>query len=84
MNKLFEDYQYTLIEKALLRFLKSDSKGFPPVAGQLITLADEIKRIEWDVKQNEQFNLPAPEIEREPMPDEIRIKMIMLMKGVEI
>lgn len=80
MNKLFEDYKYTLIEKALLKFLKSDSKGFPPVAGQLITLADEIKRIEWDIKQQEQFNLPAPKTERQEMPEELREKMSKMFK----
>ena len=75
MNKLFENYSYTLIEKALLKFLRSDSKGFPPVAGQLITIADEIRKFEWQLKQIETDRLPAPKTERVEMPEAIKQKM---------
>lgn len=80
MEKLFMDWEYSLIEKGLFRFMQSDSKGFPPVAGQLITLAAEIRREEYDKQKRELDMLPEPEIKREPMPDDIREKMQSLFK----
>ena len=75
MNKLFENYNYSLIEKALIQFMRCDAKGFPPVPGQLITLADEIRKTEWRLKQIETDRLPSPKVEREEMPEELREKL---------
>ena len=75
MNKLFEPYQYQLIEKALIKFMQNDAKGFPPVPGQLITLANEIRKSEWEQKQREMQQLPEPKVNAVPMPDEIREKL---------
>jgi hypothetical protein len=83
MEKLFTDWEYNLIEKALFQFMQNDSKGFPPVPGQIITLAAEIRRAEWEQKQREIQSLPEPEIKREPMPDEIRDKLKNLFKMPE-
>lgn len=83
MEKLFADWDYHLIEKALFQFMQNDSKGFPPVPGQIITLAAEIRRAEWDQKQREIQSLPEPEIKREPMPDEIRDKLKNLFRMPE-
>jgi hypothetical protein len=80
MDKLFAEWDYPLIEKALIRFMQNDSKGFPPVPGQLITLAAEIRREEWDKRQREIAQLPEPETERIQMPDDIREKMKSLFK----
>ena len=78
MEKLYAEWDYCLIEKALFQFMQNDAKGFPPVPGQIITLAAEIRRAEWDQKQREQ--LPEPKGERVPMPDEIREKMQNLFR----
>lgn len=78
MNKLFADWDYQQIEKALFRFMQQDQKGFPPVPGQLITLAAEIRREEWDKQQREQ--LPEPKTECVPCPPEIMEKMKNLFK----
>ena len=75
MERLFAEWEYKLIEKALFRFMATDSKGFPPVAGQLITLAKEIRKEEWEAKRRETDQLPAPAIDRVEMPNEIREKM---------
>ena len=80
MGRLFAEWDYPWIEKALFRFMQTDSKGFPPNAGQLITLAKEIRRIEWDEKQRQIDLLPEPEAERIPMPDDIREKISGLFK----
>jgi hypothetical protein len=71
MERLFAEWDYSWIEKALFEFMQTDSK-FPPNAGQLITLAKEMRRAEWDRKQREQDLLPEPEAECIPMPDDIR------------
>lgn len=84
MNKLFEPYQYQLIEKALIKFMQNDAKGFPPVPGQLITLAAEIRKSEWDQKQREIQSLPEPEIKSVPMPDEIREKLEKYRSGFNL
>jgi len=80
MEKLFADWEYHLIEKALFQFMQNDSKGFPPVPGQIITIAAEIRRAEWDKQQRETFQLSEPEVERIPCPDDIREKMQSLFK----
>jgi hypothetical protein len=79
MYKVLESWEFTLIEKALLKFMETDS-AFPPNAGQLITLAKEIRRAEWDKHQRETDLLPEPETERIPMPDDIREKLNGLFK----
>ena len=80
MNKLFADWEYAQIEKALFRFMQNDSKGFPPVPGQLVTLATEIRKEEYEAKKREQDLLSEPKGERCPMPDEIRQKLDGLFK----
>ena len=80
MEKLFADWDYSLIEKGLFRFMQTDSKGFPPVAGQIITLAAEIRKSEWEQNKREQDALPEPAAERIPCPDDIREKMENLCK----
>lgn len=71
MTRLFAEWDYPWIEKALFQFMQTDS-SFPPNAGQLITLAKEMRRAEWDRKQREMDLLPEPEKEFVPMPDDIR------------
>lgn len=75
MERLFADWNYSLIEKALYRFMTNDEKGFPPVAGQLIHLAKEIRKQEWEGKQREADRLPEPKVERVEMPEEIKRKL---------
>ena len=78
MEKLFAEWEYGLIEKGLFRFMTTDTKGFPPVAGQLITLAKEIRKEEWESKQRAMDQLPAPKVERVEMPEDVKEKMIRL------
>lgn len=75
MEKLFAEWDYSLIEKGLFRFMTTDQKGFPPVAGQLITLAKEIRKEEWDARQKAMDRLPAPKVDRAEMPEDVRQKM---------
>lgn len=75
MGNLFADWEYQLIEKATYRFLTTDAKGFPPVPGQLITLAAEIRRMEWEEKQRKTQSLPEPDVKGVGMPEEIREKI---------
>lgn len=73
--EMFVKDDATLIAKAVKKFIKTDSKGFPPKIGQISTLAAEIRRMDWDRKQREIAALPAPEVKAVPMPDEIRQKI---------
>ena len=82
MYKVLEPWDFHLIEKALLKFMESPS-AFPPNPGQLITLAKEIRRAEWDKHQREADMLPEPETERIPCPPEIMEKMKNLFKMPE-
>lgn len=75
MEKLFAEWEYPLIEKATFRFLTTDTKGFPPVPGQIITLAAEIRRMEWEEKQRKTQSLPEPDVKGVGMPEEIREKI---------
>lgn len=84
MEKLLAEWEYPLIEKALFKFMQTDSKGFPPVTGQLITLAAEIRKAEWEQNKREQDQLPEPEIKAEPMPDEIKRKLEFFKQGMRI
>jgi hypothetical protein len=79
MYKVLEPWEFTLIEKALLKFMETDS-AFPPNSGQLITLAKEIRRSEFDECKRQTDLLPEPETERIPMPDDIREKLNGLFK----
>ena len=83
MERLFAEWEYPLIEKALFRFMTNDHKGFPPVPGQLITLAKEIRREEWDKQQRDLDRLPEPKTERAEMPEEIREKMNKWMRAMD-
>lgn len=83
-SKILEDEEFNFIHKGLERFVKSDSKGFPPVPGQLITLAAEIRKMEWDKKKRETDQLPEPQTNAEPMPEELRQKLSSWLKGTEV
>lgn len=79
MYKVLESWEFMLIEKALLKFMETDSK-FPPNAGQLITMAKEIRKTEWEERKRQTDLLPEPEIKRESCPPEIMEKMQNLFK----
>lgn len=83
-SKVMEDEDFLLIQKGLERFIKNDTKGFPPVPGQIITLAAEIRRMEWEEKQREISKLPEPPVNAVPMPDDLRAKLQEWLKGTEI
>ena len=73
--KILENEDFNYIQKGLYKFVKTDSKGFPPVPGQIITLSSEIRREEWWKRKREQDLLPEPKTERAEMPAEIREKL---------
>lgn len=75
MSRLYEDWDYQLIEKATIKFIETDSKGFPPVPGQILTLAKEIRKSEWEQRKREQDALPEPEIKIAPMPEETKERL---------
>lgn len=79
MYKVLEPWEFTLIEKALLKFMETDS-AFPPNTGQLVTLAKEIRKSEWEERQRQIQSLPEPKIKRESCPPEIMEKMKNLFK----
>ena len=81
MNRLYEDLDYIYIEKALFHFMRNDNKGFPPVPGQLITLAAEIKHREYEERQK-LLELPEPDHDKEPMPEDIKRKLKSLLGGL--
>lgn len=83
-SKVMEDEDFVLIQKGLERFIKNDTKGFPPVPGQIITLAAEIRRAEWEEKQREISQLPEPEVNAVPMPEELREKLQAWLKGASV
>ena len=78
--EMLEDDEPGYIAKAVKQFIKTDAKGFPPSIGQIRTIAAEVRRAEWDERQRQTDLLPEPEIEKVPMPDEIREKMMKLFK----
>lgn len=82
MYKVLEPWDFQLIEKALLKFMESSS-AFPPNAGQLISLAKEIRRAEYDENQRQISQLPEPKGECIPMPGDIRQKLQNLFKMPE-
>jgi hypothetical protein len=75
MSVVLKDWEYPHIERAVINFIKTDTKGFPPVPGQLIALAQDIKTDELRKRQIEQSKLPEPEKEYIPMPEEIKQKL---------
>lgn len=79
MFKVLEPWDFTLTEKALLKFMETDS-AFPPNAGQLITLAKEIRKSEYEQRQRELQSLPEPKVERVACPEEIMAKMKSIFK----
>lgn len=82
-TKILENEEFNFIQKGLEQFVKSDNKGFPPVPGQLITLAKETRKMEYEARKREQDQLPAPQTNTEPMPEELRQKLSSWLKGVE-
>lgn len=81
-SSVMEDEDFDLIQKGLKRFIKNDTKGFPPVPGQIITLAKEIRKEEFEKRRREQDQLPEPAINAVPMPEELRQKLSSWLKGV--
>ena len=79
MANLFEDQDYGLIEKATIRYMKSGEK-FAPLPGQLITLAAEIRKAEWEERKRQADLLPEPKTEVVPCPEDIKRKMKDLFK----
>ena len=79
---MLEPYNYRDIEKAAIEFMRNGN-AFPPNAGQLISLAKEIRRAEWEQKQRDIQALPEPECKREPCPPELMEKMQNLFKMPE-
>lgn len=81
--KVLENQDFNWIQKGLERFVSTDRKGFPPVPGQIIMLAADIKQEEWNRKKREQDLLPEPEINAVVMPEELRQKLNTWLKGTE-
>lgn len=67
------------IGKAVKEFIKSDRKGYPPKIGQIVSIARDVRLLEWKDKQHEE--LPEPYIAA-PMPEELRQKMERLFTGI--
>lgn len=78
MNRLYAEWDYSFIEKALYQFMSSDNKGYPPVPGQLITLAADIKHKEYE-ERKKLLELPEPDRDKEPMPEDIKHKLKALL-----
>jgi len=78
-REVLEPWDQELIHKAWLKYAESDNE-FPPNPGQLISLAKEIRREEWDKRQREISQLPEPKTERVPCPPEIMAEMKSLFK----
>lgn len=74
-SNVLEDADFLLMQKSLKQFVKTDTKGYPPVIGQLISLGQDIKKAEWEARQREIDALPQPKIERMEMPEYLRIKI---------
>lgn len=79
-HKILQDDDFLHIQKGLERFVKTDSKGFPPVPGQIITLAKDVRIEELNARQRAEDLLPEPETKVAPMPDKVRefYKRLML------
>jgi hypothetical protein len=82
MAVAFKDWDFHYIEKATLHFIQNDSKGFPPVPGQLIALAQDIKAAEIRKRQIEASKLPEPP--GIPMPDELREKFNAMLDRMKV
>ena len=72
MAVVFRNWEFRYIEQATLQFIETDSKGFPPVPGQLIGIAKDLKAAELRRRQIEQNKLPEPN--GIPMPEELKTK----------
>jgi hypothetical protein len=69
------------IAKAVKEFIKTDTKGFPPVIGQIRAAAKDIRHTDYVNKQSALMIAQAEESEKGiPMPDEIRDKLSNLFK----
>ena len=79
MLEILTPWDQRLIHKAWLKYA-GDGNEFPPNPGQLIALAKEIRRTEWEEQKRRTDLLPEPELKREPCPPEIMAKMQNLFK----
>ena len=81
--KVMQDQDFLQIQKGLERYVQTDTKGFPPVPGQIITLAKEVRLEEIERAKKERDLLPEPETKGIPMPPELREKLEKWLKGTE-
>ena len=81
---VLEDEDFNAVQKGLKDFVKTDTKGFPPAPGQVITRAREIRKMEWEARKREQDQLPEPTTETMPMPDDLKRKLQDWLKGTGI
>ncbi len=81
--KVMQDQDFLQIQKGLERYVQTDTKGFPPVPGQIITLAKEVRLEEIEKAKRERDLLPEPETKGIPMPPELREKLEKWLKGTE-
>ncbi len=82
--KVMQDQDFLQIQKGLERYVQTDTKGFPPVPGQIITLAREVRLEEIEKAKRERDLLPEPETEAIPMPDYVREAMEKWRKNMEV
>lgn len=69
----FKKWDYRYIERAVLQFIETDTRGFPPVPGQLIAIAKDIRAEELRDQQIRLSKLPEPG--GVPMPEELKKRM---------
>ena len=81
--KVMQDQDFLQIQKGLERYVQTDTKGFPPVPGQIITLSREVRIEEIEKAKKERDLLPEPETKAIPMPEELREKLEKWLKGTE-
>ena len=79
MDKVFENWEFSLIDMALLEYMKT-SATFPPVPGQLIELAKDLKTAELRQRQIESIKLPEPAGEQ--MSEKLREMYLKVTKEV--
>lgn len=82
--KVMQDQDFLQIQKGLERYVQTDTKGFPPVPGQIITLAKEVREEELRRLQREKDLLPEPETQGILMPDYVREAMKKWLRSTEV
>ena len=82
--KVLENEDFLWIQKGLERFVSTDRKGFPPVPGQIITIAEDMRQEESDRRKRERDLLPEPGLKGIPMPDELREKFNAMLDRMKV